>query len=186
MPGVDVLLRQRRQRAVGVQLELHEDEVPELEEAVAARARGRAVRVAAAVLLAPVVVDLRVRPARPRAADRPEVLAARERDDALARHADLAPRGRSRPRPRRARAPGRRRARSPRRAPSRAQVVLDELGRVLDRALLEVLAEREVAEHLEEGQVVAVEPDLVDVGRAEALLRGRGQRAPGGCSRPRK
>ena len=41
---------------------------------------------------------------------------------------------------------------------------------------LEVLAEREVAEHLEEGQVVAVAPDLVDVGRPEALLRGAGER----------
>ena len=39
--GVDVLLRQRRQRPVRVQLVLHEDEVPELEEALAARAAGR-------------------------------------------------------------------------------------------------------------------------------------------------
>ena len=61
--------------------------------------------------------------------------------------------------------------------PVELQVVLDELGRELDRALLEVLAEREVAEHLEEREVMAVEPDLVDVGRAEALLRrGRERR----------
>ena len=33
--------------------------------------------------------------------------------------------------------------------------------------------------------MVAVEADLVDVGRPEALLRGRG-RGAGGCSRPRK
>src|SRR5262249_26021425 len=45
----------------------------------------------------------------------------------------------------------------------------------LDRAFLEVLAEREVAEHLEEGQVRTVKPDLVDVGVAEALLDGRQQ-----------
>jgi len=31
-------------------------------------------------------------------------------------------------------------------------------------ASLKYLAEREVAEHLEEGQVVGIEPDLVDVG----------------------
>ena len=51
-----------------------------------------------------------------------------------------------------------------------------ELPRELDRAVLEVLAEREVAEHLEEGQVVAVEADLVDVGCAEDLLHRRQER----------
>ena len=51
-------------------------------------------------------------------------------------------------------------------------MVEDELPREVDRAFLEVLAEREVAKHLEEGQVVCVEPDLVDVGRAEDLLDG--------------
>ena len=57
------------------------------------------------------------------------------------------------------------------------QVFEDELPGELDRAFLEVLAEREVAEHLEEGQVVRVEADLVDVRGAEALLhRGRGGR----------
>ena len=48
--------------------------------------------------------------------------------------------------------------------------------RKLDRALLEVLPEREVAEHLEERQVVAVEADLVDVGRPEAFCDSRRQR----------
>ena len=67
--GVDVLRGERRQRPVHVQLVLHEDEVPELEEPVTARARGRAAGIAAAVLLAPVVVDLGVGPARPRPAD---------------------------------------------------------------------------------------------------------------------
>ena len=52
----------------------------------------------------------------------------------------------------------------------------DELPGEVDRAFLEVLAEREVAEHLEEGQVRAVEPNLVDVRRAEALLHRREQR----------
>ncbi len=41
--GVDVLARQVGERAVGVQLVRHEDEVPELEEALAARAAGQAV-----------------------------------------------------------------------------------------------------------------------------------------------
>jgi hypothetical protein len=52
-----------------------------------------------------------------------------------------------------------------------------ELPGELDRALFEVLADREVAHHLEEGEVVAVEADLVDVGRPEALLvRGQQRR----------
>jgi hypothetical protein len=69
--------------------------------------------------------------------------------------------------------------------PVELQPLLDELGRVRDRALLEVLAEREVAEHLEEREVEGVEPDLVDVGGAEALLARRRERAGGG-SWPRK
>src|SRR4029450_9943730 len=60
--------------------------------------------------------------------------------------------------------------------PVELQMRLDELGRELDRALLEVLAEREVAEHLEEREVVTVQADLVDVGGAEPLLHGRRQR----------
>ena len=76
-PRIDVLLRQRRQLPVRMLLVLHEDEVPDLEKAVAARAGRRAGRVAAAVLGAPVPVDLRVGAARSGAADRPEVLGAR-------------------------------------------------------------------------------------------------------------
>src|SRR2546423_11112907 len=53
-------------------------------------------------------------------------------------------------------------------------VLEDELPGEVDRAFLEVLPEREVAEHLEEGQVVAVQADLVDVRRAKHLLH-RGQ-----------
>jgi hypothetical protein len=171
--GVDVLLRQGRERPVGLELVLHEDQVPELEEAVATGTRGCAVGLAAAELLAPVPVDLRVGPARPRAADRPEVLAAREGNDALPRNAHLEPvpdrnlvlaqlelgvagvHGRPDP------------------LPVELQLILDELGRELDCTLLEVLPEREVAEHLEEREVVTVQADLVDVGSTEALLRGR-------------
>ena len=43
----------------------------------------------------------------------------------------------------------------------------------LDRALLEVVADREVAEHLEEREVPRRVADVLDVGRAEALLAGR-------------
>jgi hypothetical protein len=61
----------------------------------------------------------------------------------------------------------------------------DELAGELDRALLEVLPEREVPEHLEEREVVPVEADLVDVdGRkhfCDSVVR-----SAGGGSWPRK
>src|SRR5438046_2941765 len=85
-PRVDVLLRQRRQRTVRVQLELHEDEVPELEEALTLAAR-RALGPAAAGAFPPVVEDLRVGPAWPRPADRPEVVGPRQPRYSFGRHA---------------------------------------------------------------------------------------------------
>ena len=174
--GVDVLLRQRRQLPVRMQLELHEDEVPELEEALAAGAARLAVGLTAAVLDAPVVVHLGVRAARPRAADRPEVFRRGQQDDPLDRLADLLPLVvrdlvLAEPQLRVAREDA-----DPEAFGIELQVIEDELPREIDRALFEVLAEREVAEHLEEGEVGAVEADLVDVGRAEALLHRRQQR----------
>ena len=84
--GVDVLLRQRRQRPVRVEVELHEDEVPKLDVAVAILAV-RATRLeSAAELLASVEVELGARAARPGLArGAPEVVAAREGDDPLSR-----------------------------------------------------------------------------------------------------
>ena len=54
-----------------------------------------------------------------------------------------------------------------------AEALQRQLPRELDRALLEVVADREVAEHLEERQVARRQADLVDVRRAEALLAAR-------------
>ena len=51
-----------------------------------------------------------------------------------------------------------------------------EVPGVLGRALLEVLADREVAEHLEEGQVPGRRADVLDVDGAEALLAGGDER----------
>src|SRR5439155_17911026 len=176
-PRVDVLLRQRRRRPVRVELVLHEDEVPELQEALAAGAARLAVGLAAARLLAPVVVDLRVGTARTRTADRPEVLRRREPHDALGRHPDLLPElDRDLVRAELELGVAGVNA-DPDPLPVELQTLTDELGRVLDRALLEVLPEREVAEHLKEGQVVGVETDLVDVYRPEDLL---------GCGRRRR
>ena len=55
--GVDVLLAQGRIVVVAVVVELGEDQVPDLDVAVAVAAHG-AIRLSAAVFLAPVIVDL--------------------------------------------------------------------------------------------------------------------------------
>ena len=178
--GVDVLGRQLGERAVGMELVGHEDEVPELEEALAARAARQAVVVAATDLLAPVPVHLRVRAARAWAAHRPEVLGRRQRDDSLRRHADLLPEADRLLVGTELQAGVASVDGDPDAVPVELQPFLDELGRVLDRALLEVLAEREVAEHLEEGEVERVEADLVDVLGAEDLL-ARGRQRRGRC-----
>ena len=92
--GVDRRLRQRRE-AVRLAVELHEDEVPVLEHAVAVALRAALVgaaaeRPAAAVLGAAVVEQLRAGAARTGRPGLPEVVLA-ERDDALLRLADGAP-----------------------------------------------------------------------------------------------
>ena len=160
-----------------MELVLHEDEVPELEEALALAA-GRALGAAAADVLAAVVEELGVRPARAGAADRPEVVRAVEPHDPLGRHAFRLPEPDrlfvlAEPELGVAGEDG-----DPEAIGVDLHVVEDELPREVDRAFLEVLAEREVAEHLEEGEVEAVEPDLVDVRGAEELLRRSRAAAP--------
>ncbi len=91
--GVDVLRRQRRQRVGGIRIilvELHEDEVPVLQEALVLAA-GQVVL--GAELEATVEVELAARAARPRRADLPEVLRARQTDDPLTRDAHGLPGG---------------------------------------------------------------------------------------------
>ena len=114
---VDVLGRQGRQGAVVAAVELHEDEVPELEEAVAVAA-GLAVGSAAAVLRTAVVVELRARAARARSG-RPSRSCPR-RARRCARRGCPAP-ARGRARRRRARAGRRPRRPSPRCAPDRVR-----------------------------------------------------------------
>ena len=96
--GIDVLLRQRQQRAVILPVELHEHEVPVLEVAVAVAA-GRTVRRVAADLGALVVVELRARPARAGRSGAPEVVLRAHPHDAIER--DRLPRWPRWPRPRR-------------------------------------------------------------------------------------
>ena len=171
--GVDVLLRQGPDDVEVLlapdrgELLLHEDEVPELEVAVlGTEVAVRAVRRPA------VDQDLRARPARPGHAHRPVVLLLAQPDDpVVGQPGDLPPEvdrlgvlvvdagvelvlGQPEP------------------------AVVDRAGhqlpRELDGAFLEVVAEREVAAHLEEGAVAGGLADVLDVRGAHALLHAHG------------
>ena len=166
--GVDRRARQVDPFAVAQGLELHEDEIPDLDEAVAVCVR-RAGRTARNVV--PVIVEnLRARPAGAGVAHRPEIVAGRDADDPRLRQAgDLAPQ-----------------------VERLVIVVIDGDGELLrrqaeiarqqvpgefDRVVLEIVAEREIAEHLEERVVAGGVADIVEVvvlaACAHAFLRRR-------------
>ena len=159
------------------EVELHEDEVPELDVAVATLAVRAAVGLAAPVLRTAVVVELRARAARAGLPGRaPEVVRAGERDDALPRDSHPLPRRDGdlvlpEAEPRIARED-----RRPEPLGLEPELPRDVLPGVVDGAVLEVVAEREVAEHLEHRGVPRGHADLVEIGvlaaRAEALLNG--------------
>ena len=168
--GVDVLPRQVGEGAGGVAVELHEDEVPDLDEAVAAAVLGATL---VPVGLALVEEDLRVGAAGAGVAHGPEVVLVAHALDPLGAQADLV---------------------DPDLLglvvgvvdgdPEAVAVVAEHLGEQLpghrDGVVLEVVTEAEVPQHLEEGAVVRVGADDLDVGGAEALLDAtwRGARAP--------
>ena len=174
--GVDAALGQRREVAGLVHVVLHEHEVPVLEVAVAVAAR-LAVGVVAAHLGAEVVVELGAGPAgagRPGRA--PEVVAAAEADDALVAEAVRLPQL-HRLLVRRHLVVAAEDAHPD--LVARDPELVGELQRPLDRLGLEVVAEREVAEHLEEGEVPRRLPHVLDVRGAEGALAGgdaRGRR----------
>ena len=155
--------------AVLVLLELHEDEVPDLDEAVAVLVR--AARRAAGDRRAVVVEDLRAGAAGAGRAHHPEVVGGGDADDPLVGQAgDLLPEvggvvvvvvdG------------------DEELVLRQAEVAGQQLPGVGDRAFLEVVAEGEVAEHLEEGVVARGIADVVEVvvlaAGAHALLAGGG------------
>ena len=167
--GVDRRARQLDALAAGVLLELHEHEVPDLDEAVAVGV-GRAGR-SARDLVAVVVEDLRARTARAGVAHRPEIVGAGDAHDlGVGQPGDLLPQierlvvvdiDRDH------QAIGR-----------QAEFLGDQVPGELDRAVLEVVAEREVAEHLEEGVMARRVADIVEVvvlaAGAHAFLRRGG------------
>ena len=161
---VDARLRKRGHLSRGAAVELHEDEVPDLHDAVAGAIRRRV----AGNSLALVIVDLAARAARPGVAHRPEVVLLAEARDARLREVALPQRGRLVV------------VREDRRPEARGVEPVaprDELPRVVDRLLLEVIAEGEVAEHLEERVVSRRVAHVVEVvvlaARPHAFLRRR-------------
>ena len=167
--GIDGGLGQLEPRAAGLLLELHEDQIPDLDEAVAILVR-RARR-AARDVVAVIVEDLRARAAGAGVAHGPEIVRRRDADDALVGQAgDLLPQaeglvvvgidGDGQP------------------LLGQAELLGDEVPGELDGAVLEVVAEREIAQHLEEGVVARGVADIVEVvvlaAGAHAFLRGGG------------
>ena len=168
--GVDVLRRQRRDYAVGALVELHEDEVPIFKEAIVLAA-GEIVR--RPVLLSAVEVELAARAAGSGWPCLPEVLRARAEDDPLARNSYRLPGSNC----------------FFIRAEAELLVALEDgdpdlfgvkteslqrkLPGQLDRTLFEVNTKREVAEHLKESEVTGGVANVLNVGRAKALLATR-------------
>ncbi len=164
--GVDRRPRQVDALAAGQLLELHEHQIPDLDEAVALGV-GRARRTAWN-LVAVVVENLRARPAGTDVAHLPEVVGAGDAQDARFGQArDLLPqlerlvvvdvdrRGEL--------------------VLRQAEFLGDQVPGELDGAILEIVAEREVAEHLEEGVVARGVADVVEIvvlaAGAHAFLR---------------
>ena len=179
--GVDARERQR-EAALRPLVELHEHEVPDFEPARAVLAVVRDAPRALAQVGPAIEVDLAAWPARAGVRHSPEVLVVADLDVAPLRHplrrqADLG-------------APdvpgdvvvGVRRGAQP--LAGDPQVPGQEIPGEMDRLALEVVAEAPVAEHLEEGVVVGVLADVVEVvvlaAGADALLRvGRPLVRPG-------
>ncbi len=169
--GVDVLLLELGVMALTVVVELGKDHVPDFHIAVAVAAHGAA-GLAAAVLLAPVIVDLGAGAARAGAV-LPEVVLFAELENMVGGEADLL-------------------------GPDLKGLVVggrglvsgkdggietlgvqahplggsEELPGPVDGVPLEVVAEGEVAQHLEVGAVAGGVADVLDVAGADALLTG--------------
>src|SRR5205085_2023971 len=149
--GIDRGTRQRHALILRHLLVLHEDEIPEFEEAIAILLRA-AWRTAPDVLAA-VNEYLRARPAGSGISHCPEIIGGRNPDNAIVAEArDLLPEV------------GRLVVgvidRDKELVLLEAKILGDQVPGQLDRALLEVIAERKVAEHFEEGEVARGVADI--------------------------
>ena len=172
--GVDRRPGQRAHGPAGVAVVLHEHEVPDLEPAVAlagraeTRAAGR--HLGARQVIALVEVDLRAGAAGAGLAHGPEVVLLAQTEDAVVAEA-----GHLFPQRERVVVVGEHGGDQP--GTIEGEVAGQELPREGDRVGLEVVAEREVAEHLEECVMAGGAPDVLEVvvlaARPYALLAGR-------------
>ena len=175
-PRIDVRLRQRLERAFGGPLELHEDQVPQFQEPPAGTGR-LAVAPAASRSRAVVPVDFRAGPAGAGLSHGPEILSRAIPAEARRKDTHL-----FQPDPFRllVRTQFRFAAEDGRPQPLGRKLVNlgQQLPRVADRLPFEVIAEREVAEHLEESVVARRPADLVEVvvlaRHTQAFLGGSG------------
>ena len=173
--GVDRRGRQRIHLAIRVALELHENEVPELEPAAAVRVWLLAKLARIDVVQAKAVVNLGARSAGAGVAHLPEIVLGAASDDALVGKArDVLPNcsgfvvGRREPL-----------LASEDRNDEALGVELERVDEVVpgkfDRVALEVVPKREVPEHLEEGVVPRGDPDVLEIvvlaADTDALLR---------------
>ena len=169
--GVDVLLLELGVVVVAVVIELGEDDVPDLHIAVALAADGAA-GLAAAVLFAAVVVNFRAGAARTGAV-LPEVVLLAELEDAVLGDTDLLV-----PDAERLVVGGRGLVAGENRGIQAVRVEADPLGarqefpRPVDGLGLEIVAEREVAEHFKVRAVARGVADVFNVAGADALLAG--------------
>ncbi len=159
---------QGRSRSRRILVVLHEDQVPDLDEPVPILPE--ASRRTAGDVLSVVVEDFRARPARPRVAHAPEIVGRRDANDPPV----VEPRD---PAPQRSRflVLVIDRHQQPRRI--EPELARDQVPRQLDRQRLEIVAEREIAEHLEERVMPRRVSDIVEVvvlaARPHHLLRRR-------------
>ena len=158
----------------GLPIELHEDVVPDLHESIAVAGRTETDRLRTVQVRAAEVMDLGAAAAGARVAHLPEVVRRPQFDDPIGRH-EIQP---SRVCIVVARDAGlaledRHEEPIGRQAPDAGQQLPGELNGVV----LEVIAEREVAEHLEERVVPERRPDVVEIvvlaADPHAFLRGR-------------
>ena len=159
----------RRHHAVGRAIELHEDQVPDFDEALA----GIVGKLAGAGFGSEVVINFRARAARAGLAHLPEVVGFVQAEDArlgharhflpellgvviFAKDADVEL------------------------VFGNGEIVREQLPGEGDGVLLEIVAEGEIAEHLEEGVMAAGVADVVEIvvlaAGADALLRSGGAR----------
>jgi len=167
--SVDGRLRQRYYVARGVAIELHEDEIPDLEPAPAI-AGGVALGALAGAVCTEIDVDLGARPTRAGFAHRPEVLVLIEAEDLLRREPDLLA-------PEVVRLVVFAKNRDGESGGVDSEVLGEQLPAVLDGLELEIITERKISEHLEEGVMARRAPDVFEIvvlaRYAQALLGSR-------------